>query len=77
MAVWIVWGAGGYGPLAANGPCFPCLTGCRLAEQLGAAGPRLAVLPACGHLSHEEAPQGLLDFLQSFLLEQSLGCLPR
>ncbi|KAL4458374.1 hypothetical protein ABPG75_013239 [Micractinium tetrahymenae] len=47
----------------------PCAAA-RLAERLGAAGPRLAVLPACGHLSQEEAPQVLLDFLQSFLLEQ-------
>lgn len=54
-------------------PRLPPLPWGRLAEQLGAAGPRLAVLPACGHLSHEEAPQELLDFLQSFLLEQGLG----
>lgn len=34
--------------------------------------PRLAVLPLCGHLSHEEAPAVLLDFLSNFLYEKAL-----
>lgn len=42
---------------------------CRIAERLGAAAPRLAVLPACGHLSFEEAPAQLLNFLCAFLLD--------
>ena len=42
---------------------------CRVAERLGAVAPRLAVLPRCGHLSHEEAPQLLLDYLQAFVLD--------
>ena len=44
----------------------------RLVQRLGAAGPRLAVVPRCGHLSHEEAPAALLSFLQSFVLELGL-----
>jgi pimeloyl-ACP methyl ester carboxylesterase len=44
----------------------------RIAERLGGAAPRLAILPRCGHLSHEEAPQVLLDFLQAFLAELGL-----
>lgn len=39
----------------------------RVAARLGAAAPRLAVLPNCGHLSHEEAPAVLLDFLAAFV----------
>lgn len=38
----------------------------RIAERLGGLAPRLAVLP-CGHLSHEEAPHVLIDFLLSFV----------
>ena len=39
------------------------------AADLGAPPP--AILPECGHLSHEEAPQALLDFLTTFVR----GCL--
>lgn len=41
----------------------------RIAERLGGAAPRLAVLPGCGHVSHEEAPAVLLDFLGAFVGE--------
>ena len=39
------------------------------AADLGAPPP--AILPECGHLSHEEAPQALLEFLTTFVR----GCL--
>jgi pimeloyl-ACP methyl ester carboxylesterase len=39
----------------------------RVAERLGDAAPRVAVLPGAGHLSHEEAPLVLLDFLTTFV----------
>ena len=43
----------------------------RIAERLGAAAPRM-VLPRCGHLSHEETPCVLLEYLQSFVLDLHL-----
>lgn len=36
----------------------------QLAADLGAPPP--VILPACGHLSHEEAPDALLEFLAAF-----------
>lgn len=41
---------------------FPCKA--MLVSCAGAASP--AILPACGHLSHEEAPDALLEFLAGF-----------
>lgn len=38
----------------------------RILEKLGRCAPRLAVLPRCAHLSHEEAPHTLLAFLLPF-----------
>jgi pimeloyl-ACP methyl ester carboxylesterase len=37
----------------------------KLAAQLPNA--QLVVVPACGHLPHEECPQAVLDAIQSFL----------
>jgi pimeloyl-ACP methyl ester carboxylesterase len=41
----------------------------RIAERFGTVAPHLALLPQCGHLSHEEAPHVLLDFLLAFLTD--------
>ena len=38
-----------------------------LSERL--PGSRLAVLPGCGHLAHEERPLTLLDFLAAFVCD--------
>lgn len=38
-----------------------------MAAELGAA--RVASLPRCGHLSHEEAPEALLQYLTAFVDE--------
>jgi pimeloyl-ACP methyl ester carboxylesterase len=37
----------------------------RLAEELPNA--ELEVVPACGHVPHEECPQAVLDAIQAFL----------
>jgi len=47
-------------------PC-PAHPPCRIAARLGAAAPSLAVLPGCGHVSFEERPAMLLDFLAAFV----------
>lgn len=49
----------------------------RIAGRLRTATPHLAVLPRCGHLSHEEAPEVLLDFLAAFLTDLQQGLRPR
>lgn len=41
----------------------------RIIEKLGRCSPRLAVLPRCAHLSHEERPDTLLAFLLPFARE--------
>ena len=34
----------------------------------------LAVLPSCGHLSHEEAPDALLEILKPFTIQTLAHC---
>ena len=56
--------------LVATGRCDPVsppAAAARLAERLGGAAPQLAVLPACGHLSFEEAPAELAGLLAAWL----------
>lgn len=48
----------------------------RVIERLGAAAPRYALLPHCGHLSHEEAPEALVAFMRPFLLDLPRGSAP-
>ena len=35
----------------------------------------LAILPSCGHLSHEEAPDALLEILQPFVCQALKGAV--
>lgn len=49
----------------------PPLQSALLSERL--PGSRLAVLPGCGHLAHEERPAVLLDFLAAFVRDVATG----